>query len=60
MRSAIGGDFLLIYRLEGKTIIFAPVGTHSDLFTAWIGQPFSPRPAKLDRIERPLLALVQA
>jgi len=51
---------LLIYRLKGNTIIFAPVGTHSDLFTAWIGKPFSPRPAKLDRIERPLLALVQA
>jgi len=51
---------VIAYPLEGNTIIFAPVGTHSDLFTAWIGQPFSPRPARLDRIERPLLALVQA
>ena len=28
----IGGDFLLIYRLEGNTIIFVRAGTHSDLF----------------------------
>jgi mRNA interferase YafQ len=28
----IGGDFLLIYRLEGNTIIFARTGTHSELF----------------------------
>src|SRR3569833_2696218 len=27
----IGGDFLLIYRLEGSTIIFVRAGTHSDL-----------------------------
>ena len=28
----IGGDFLLIYRLEGASIIFVRAGTHSDLF----------------------------
>ena len=28
----IGGDFLLIYRLEGNTIIFVRAGTHSELF----------------------------
>jgi mRNA interferase YafQ len=28
----IGGDFLLIYRLEGHVIIFVRTGTHSDLF----------------------------
>ncbi len=28
----IGGDLLLIYRLEGSTIIFVRAGTHSDLF----------------------------
>lgn len=28
----IGGDFLLIYRLEGRTIIFTRAGTHSELF----------------------------
>lgn len=28
----IGGDFLLIYRLEGDAIIFTRTGTHSDLF----------------------------
>lgn len=28
----IGGDFLLIYRLEGNVIIFVRAGTHSDLF----------------------------
>ena len=30
--SHIGGDFLLIYRLEGNTIIFVRAGTHSELF----------------------------
>lgn len=28
----IGGDFLLIYRLDGNTVIFVRAGTHSDLF----------------------------
>ncbi len=28
----IGGDFLLIYHLEGDTVIFVRAGTHSDLF----------------------------
>ena len=28
----IGGDFLLIYRLESNAIIFVRTGTHSDLF----------------------------
>ena len=28
----IGGDFLLIYRLEGYTLIFVRAGTHSELF----------------------------
>jgi mRNA interferase YafQ len=28
----IGGDFLLIYQLEGNCIIFTRAGTHSDLF----------------------------
>ena len=28
----IGGDFLLIYRLEGNTLIFVRAGTHSELF----------------------------
>ena len=28
----IGGDFLLIYRLEGSAIIFVRAGTHSELF----------------------------
>ncbi|MCZ4313977.1 type II toxin-antitoxin system YafQ family toxin [Comamonadaceae bacterium G21597-S1] len=28
----IGGDFLLIYRLEGTTIIFVRAGSHSELF----------------------------
>jgi mRNA interferase YafQ len=28
----IGGDFLLIYRLDGNTIIFVRTGTHSELF----------------------------
>jgi len=28
----IGGDFLLIYRLDGNAIIFVRAGTHSELF----------------------------
>jgi mRNA interferase YafQ len=28
----IGGDFLLIYRIEGESIIFVRAGTHSELF----------------------------
>ena len=28
----IGGDFLLIYRLEGNILIFVRAGTHSELF----------------------------
>jgi mRNA interferase YafQ len=28
----IGGDFLLIYRFEGNTIVFVRAGTHSELF----------------------------
>lgn len=28
----IGGDFLLIYRLEGNAIYFARTGTHAELF----------------------------
>jgi len=28
----IGGDFLLIYRLDGNAIIFVRTGTHADLF----------------------------
>ena len=28
----IGGDFLLIYRLDGNAIIFVRTGTHSELF----------------------------
>lgn len=28
----VGGDFLLIYRLEQNTLIFVRAGTHSDLF----------------------------
>jgi mRNA interferase YafQ len=28
----IGGDFLLIYRVEANSIIFVRAGTHSDLF----------------------------
>ncbi|MFZ5472949.1 MAG: type II toxin-antitoxin system YafQ family toxin, partial [Pseudomonadota bacterium] len=28
----IGGDFLLIYRLDGNAVIFVRTGTHSDLF----------------------------
>jgi mRNA interferase YafQ len=28
----IGGDFLLVYRLEGDAVLFVRSGTHSDLF----------------------------
>lgn len=28
----IGGDFLLMYRTDGDTIIFVRTGTHSELF----------------------------
>ena len=28
----IGGDFLLIYRLEGNILFFVRAGTHSELF----------------------------
>lgn len=28
----IGGDFLLIYRVEGNAIVFVRAGTHADLF----------------------------
>lgn len=28
----IGGDFLLIYRLDGNVIAFVRAGTHSELF----------------------------
>lgn len=28
----VGGDFLLIYRLDGDKIIFVRAGTHSELF----------------------------
>ena len=28
----IGGDFLLIYQLEGSAILFVRAGTHSELF----------------------------
>lgn len=28
----IGSDFLLIYQLDGKTIIFVRAGTHAELF----------------------------
>jgi mRNA interferase YafQ len=28
----IGGDFLLIYRLQGNVIVFVRAGTHADLF----------------------------
>lgn len=28
----VGGDFLLIYRLERDTVIFVRAGTHADLF----------------------------
>ena len=29
----IGGDFLLIYRLDDKAIVFVRAGTHADLFS---------------------------
>lgn len=28
----IGGDFLLVYSTDGKTIVFEAMGTHSELF----------------------------
>jgi mRNA interferase YafQ len=28
----IGGDFLLIYRIEGNAIVFVRAGTHAELF----------------------------
>jgi mRNA interferase YafQ len=28
----IGGDFLLIYRIEGERVNFVRAGTHADLF----------------------------
>lgn len=28
----VGGDFLLIYQLDGERIVFVRVGTHADLF----------------------------
>ena len=28
----VGGDFLLIYRIEGEVIVFVRIGTHSELF----------------------------
>ena len=28
----VGGDFLLIYRLQGDEVIFVRAGTHADLF----------------------------
>jgi mRNA interferase YafQ len=28
----IGGDFLLIYRLDGNAIVFVRAGTHAELF----------------------------
>jgi len=28
----VGGDFLLIYRIEGDTLIFVRAGTHAELF----------------------------
>ena len=28
----IGGDFLLVYRLDDKAIVFVRAGTHSELF----------------------------
>ena len=29
----IGGDFLLVYRLEGNAIVFVRAGTHAELFS---------------------------
>lgn len=42
----IGGNFLLIYRLEGEAIVFVRSGTHSELFEELIsavrvGEPAS-------------------
>lgn len=28
----LGGDFLLIYRVDGNSVVFVRAGTHSDLF----------------------------
>ena len=28
----IGGDFLLIYRIDGDLVVFVRAGTHNDLF----------------------------
>jgi mRNA interferase YafQ len=28
----VGGDFLLIYRIEGEVVVFDRIGTHSELF----------------------------
>lgn len=28
----IGGDFLLLYRIDGNSIVFVRAGTHADLF----------------------------
>ncbi|MBK6614205.1 MAG: type II toxin-antitoxin system YafQ family toxin [Ottowia sp.] len=28
----IGGDFLLVYRRDGDTLVFVRAGTHADLF----------------------------
>jgi mRNA interferase YafQ len=30
----IGGDFLLIYQVEGNSIVFVRTGSHADLFEA--------------------------
>ena len=29
----VGGDFLLIYQVEGDAIVFVRVGTHAELFS---------------------------
>lgn len=28
----VGGDFLLIYRIDGDLVVFVRAGTHNDLF----------------------------
>ncbi|HEY8580353.1 MAG TPA: type II toxin-antitoxin system YafQ family toxin [Beijerinckiaceae bacterium] len=28
----VGGDFLLMYRVEARTVVFVRLGTHADLF----------------------------
>jgi mRNA interferase YafQ len=28
----VGGDFLLIYRIEGNSVIFSRAGTHAEIF----------------------------